>query len=385
MIININLPGEKEDLISGIKSLHATAPAPSKKKKVIEEEAEPVLLSSLKPKKEKKKKKKKKVSDDLEFMASGHLAKIDEMDEIIASEESGEIPEDNLIDLDEIFYEQEDEDDDDKIVDEQRRSYKKRKSDENEFKKEFAEEVTLLYGLLDDVTKFGKELDKKYKATEGSKARGASKNINELISNIISTKTSRLQIIKEITSVKKTIADLKIKVDAKSAKSDAGEGSPEYLANHYIQNILKMGRNNFIKQVGGSRQEEQDDVIDDAVASIQSQKDGYSDFEEEGYMDEIENRLSSAENPFRSMNGSKYIEYENRGVKICIKRCIDTNEWEFVAIDRDNQEVYDYPLPNRRDVGKVKFSDDSTYATDERGRSYKVIEYFLPTDEEDED
>ena len=39
-----------------------------------------------------------------------------------------------------------------------KRSYDKYKEDENEFKKEFAEELTMLYDLLDDANKFNKKL-----------------------------------------------------------------------------------------------------------------------------------------------------------------------------------------------------------------------------------
>lgn len=372
--INIDL-GEEKDLISELKSLTANHKKKSKNFE-LEEDSEPILISSFAKKKKdgKKKKKKKKLDLDLEFISSGKVGSPEEIkdDEEMVSDD------DNLIDIDEILNRDDDDNIEDPIIDEQKRGYEKRKKDDNPFKKEFAEELTLLYSLLDEVNKFNKELEKKYKAVEGSKTRGVSKWTTELINSILSAKTSKLQILKEISNIKKTIADLKIKQDGKKANIE-GEKSVDLLASQYFQNVLKYGRSKFVQEMGTVHDD--DDEIDDLVERIERNKMSYSPDELERIQNYIEERLETEGNPFRSEAGSKYIQYENRGVKICIKRCIDTGEWEFIAIDRDNQQVFDYPLPRKRDVGKVRFSDDGRYATDERGRTYKVIEYFSPDEE----
>ena len=59
-----------------------------------------------------------------------------------------------------------------------------------------------------------------------------------------------------------------------------------------------------------------------------------------------------------------------------IKKCVDTGDWEFIAVDKDNQEIVGFPLPSKESTGKMKFSEDGRYASDKYGRSYKVIEYF---------
>lgn len=371
--INIDL-GEEKDLISELKSLTANHKKKSKNFD-LEEDSEPILISSLAKKKKdgKKKKKKKKLDLDLEFISSGKVGSPEE----IKDDEETVFDDDNLIDIDEILN-RDDDNIEDPIIDEQKKGYEKRKKDENIFKKEFAEEITLLYSLLDEVNKFSKELEKKYKAVEGSKTRGISKWTTELMNTILSAKSSKLQILKEISNIKKTIADLKIKQDGKKAVAE-GEKSVDLLASQYFQNVLKYGRSKFVQEMGTVHDDE--DEIDDLVERIERNKMSYSPDELERIQNYIEERLETEGNPFRSEAGSKYIQYENRGVKICIKRCIDTGEWEFIAIDRDNQQVFDYPLPRKRDVGKVRFSDDGRYATDERGRTYKVIEYFSPDEE----
>jgi hypothetical protein len=374
LVINIDL-GEEKDLISELKSLSSNHKKKSKNFEP-EEDSEPILLTSVAKKKKdgKKKKKKKELDLDLEFISSGKVGSPEE----IKDDEETVFDDDNLIDIDEILNRDDDDNIEDPIIDEQKKGYEKRKKDENPFKKEFAEELTLLYSLLDEVNKFNKELEKKYKAVEGSKTRGISKWTTELINSMLSAKTSKLQILKEISNIKKTIADLKIKQDGKKANVE-GEKSVDLLAAQYFQNVLKYGRSNFIKDMGSVHDD--DDEIDDLVEQIEKNKMSYSSDELERIQSYIEERLETEGNPFRSEAGSKYIQYENRGVKICIKRCIDTGEWEFIAIDRDNQQVFDYPLPRKRDVGKVRFSDDGRYATDERGRTYKVIEYFSPDEE----
>ena len=117
-------------------------------------------------------------------------------------------------------------------------SYNKFKEDENEFKKEFAEELTMLYDLLDEANKFNKKLTKKYDTIEGNKAKGTSKYVNDLIESVLSSTTNRLQIIKEINSLKKNIQELKIKADGKYAKM-GGDGSLEDDANSFKNGIMK--------------------------------------------------------------------------------------------------------------------------------------------------
>lgn len=374
LVINVDL-GDEKDLISELKSLTSNHKKKSKNFEP-EEDSEPILITSFTKKKKdgKKKKKKKELDLDLEFISSGKVGSPEE----IKDDEESVFDDDNLIDIDEILNRDDDDNIEDPIIDEQKKGYEKRKKDENPFKKEFAEELTLLYSLLDEVNKFNKELEKKYKAVEGSKTRGVSKWSTELINSMLSAKTSKLQILKEISNIKKTIADLKIKQDGKKANIE-GEKSVDLLASQYFQNVLKYGRSKFVQDMGTVHDDE--DEIDDLVEQIERNKMSFSHDELERIQNYIEERLETEGNPFRSEAGSKYIQYENRGVKICIKRCIDTGEWEFIAIDRDNQQVFDYPLPRKRDVGKVRFSDDGRYATDERGRTYKVIEYFSPDEE----
>jgi hypothetical protein len=298
-------------------------------------------------------------------------------------EDSQEDQERELLDVDEVIRRREEEDDNANIIKEQKKGYKKLKKDDNDFKKEFAEELTLLYDLLDETSKFGKSIEKELNALRGSKVRGVSKYSNELTELVLSSKQNKLNILKEISGLKKTIADLKIKSEAKSKDKDNDSNSPERLASAYFKNILSHGRGAFINSYSnGDYEDPQDDERMDLISTIENARQQQSTEEDvDVYAKLLADRLDNAPNPYRSAEGTKYIEYENRNVKLYVKKCIDTGEWEFVAIDKNKCQIDDYPLPSKRDAGRMKFSDDGTYATDSKGRIYNVIEYYLPDDD----
>lgn len=342
----------------------------SVKKQQKNETEEPLVISDITNKTKEKTKKPKKKKKSLLIGVFD-----DDDDELNDGKSQQEIDEESLLDVDLIMREMEEEELDDSIIGEQKKNYKKNKKDSNDFKKEFADELALLYNLLDETSKFGKSLEKDLNQLKGSKVRGVSKYTNDLTELILTSKQNKLNILKEITSVKKTIADLKMKAEAKDKQKDNGTNSPEYLASAYLRNILNHGRSDFISAMSNTN-------VDPENPSLLSASNDYvDDDEDDRYTQFMMDRLDNDENPYRSPEGSKYIEYENDDVKLNVKKCIDTGEWEFVALNKTGQQIYDYPVPSKRDAGRMKFSDDGKYATDSKGRMYNVIEYFLPDDD----
>lgn len=353
-------------LLDEIGSLYTTV---KKKQAAKVEKSDDDYIPPRKPKTKKNKKNKMMISD---------IFDVGDIDE-----DSQEDQERELLDVDEVIRRREEEDDNANIIKEQKKGYKKLKKDDNDFKKEFAEELTLLYDLLDETSKFGKSIEKELNALRGSKVRGVSKYSNELTELVLSSKQNKLNILKEISGLKKTIADLKIKSEAKSKDKDNDSNSPERLASAYFKNILSHGRGAFINSYSnGDYEDPQDDERMDLISTIENARQQQSTEEDvDVYAKLLADRLDNAPNPYRSAEGTKYIEYENRNVKLYVKKCIDTGEWEFVAIDKNKCQIDDYPLPSKRDAGRMKFSDDGTYATDSKGRIYNVIEYYLPDDD----
>lgn len=340
-------PAKKSSLIDDIKNLNSV---PTNR------EDSDILMTSIRKKKKKEKKKKKKQSTEIQEI-------LDDIPEIEADQASLES---RFLDIDELFLEEREEDIAGEIIGEQSRNYNKLKKDENPYKKEFAEELTLLYNLLDETDKNNKLLDKQYREMTSSKTRGVSKYGMDLASCIQQGKTTKLHIIKEIVSTKKTMADLKLKSDSKN-KDDAGSQSNEILATTYLQNILNHGRSEFIDTVKGRAGNSTE------IGEWSSNED--STMFRDQYNALIDDRLVESGYQFNE-EGDKYIEYEHLDITLCIKKCIDTGEWEIIAIDRDGQQVFDYPTPKKSDLGTMKFTDDGTYATDKFGRSYKVHEYI---------
>ena len=253
-----------------------------------------------------------------------------------------------------------------------KRSYDKYKEDENIYKKEFAEELAMLYDLLDESNKFSKKLTKKYDNMEGSKAKGTSKYMNDLIESILMSNTNKLQIIKEINSLKKNIQELKIKADGKYAKM-GGDGSLEDDANSFFQNIMGVGRNAFVSALNGdpdihfSNPEYSSDEDIEYVNSVPDAQDALHEM--------INDRLEN-EGFNRSADADKYIIYENLKPELMIMYSVLDNTWEIIAVDKDGQRIIDYPVPTKKDLGKMKFSADKRFATDAYGRSYKVMEKY---------
>ena len=250
-----------------------------------------------------------------------------------------------------------------------KRSYNKLKDGDNVLKKEFAEELTMLNDLLDEVNKFGKKLDKKYETMSGSKTKGVSKYTNDLIQSILATKSTKLQIVKELTSLKKNILDLQLKEGRRFAGEGEGDGA-EYSANSYFKEIMRVGRNNFIEALNDnspSIQTESDIPEEIEYANKLSEKNSMLD-------DHISKRLEQETN--RSDEANKYILYENLNVELKIKYNAVNDDWRIIAVGDNGNEVLDYPIPDKKDLGKVKFISDHKYATDKFGRSYKVIEIY---------
>lgn len=341
-------PKKKISLIDEIKNLSSIPTNPGDKE---------VIFKSISKKNKKKNKKKKKK----------HSEGIKEILDIIPVEES-EPEEENLdfVDVDELLHRGLHKEDDiaAEIIGTQSRNYKKLKKDENPFKKEFAEELTLLYNLLNEADKNNKMLEKQYKEMTTSKTRGVSKYSTDLAATIQQATSTRLHIIKEIVATKKTMADLKIKVDAKSKDSESASNQ-DTLASAYLNKIMGVGRTEFINATKNNVSEQLESIGWDTSDDNTIYRDQINDI--------ISERVDES-GLYTDTEGDKYIQYEHLDVRQVIKRNLDTGDWEMIALDKHEQQIFDYPVPDKDDLTPVKFTDDGSYATDKFGRSYPVIE-----------
>lgn len=380
-----NSPATSSELGNSLLDLLSTASTKKSKKKdnidqyYYGEMPEDTEVETKKEKKVKKKEKKKKSSkgsviDDLGIDVIYGGTFISDADDFDDDDEIEESAVDNpyQIDVDNVFEDDYYDDEMDNIIYDQKKSYKKNKKSDG-YMKQFAEELTLLYGLLEETNAFSSDLDKIYKALTSSKTRGFSKYTTDLINSILSTKQTKLSVLKEITSVKKTIADLTLK-EAKNSGGDAeSAGGVNTLAASYLNSIIKHGRNNFVSAMdaggeysSGTRSEE----IEDFVSRVGDYED---DDERQSINDELMESLEES-GYSRSSESDAYIRNESKEVTVKVQRDVSSGDWNFIAIDKNGLEVYDYPLPNKTTVSPVRFTADGTFCTDRYGRSYKVIE-----------
>lgn len=293
----------------------------------------------------------------------------------------------------------------DLIIDKQKGKHSARHKDGTKFSKRFADQMTLLYDMLSESNDMSSLLTKQVKQMLSTKTRAVSRTTVDMAEVALSANNNRLAIIKEINSTNKTISDLELKEETMNQRTKKDEGATDtaYAGTHFLQQVLNMGRKNILGGGGvnsgavgsggmtntGAIEEDYDDdeYEDDNVNTVlnlmNAAETTYGELDMENFQDVIERRLQEEGNPSRTSDGSKYIKYETLEVQIYVYQCIDTQDWEFIAVDKYNQRVPDYPLPSRLDTGKLKFSQDNTYATDERGRMYKVKTYFSNNEEQD--
>lgn len=337
----------------------------------------PALLSDLKKSKKDKKKKDKSSTIDIELNPVNELSNLTRNDII------------EIIDN----TEEEDYDIGENIIDKEKRNYKGLKKSNNDFEKRFAEEITLLYNLLSEVTSFGTDAQKRYKEMMNRNGvRGINKYSTDFAQMILASHTNRLNIIKELSSIKKSIVDLGIKSDKAKGNNDGDLVNRQHMAASFLQNILQNRAqlqsppplstiDDYTSRMSNIDYEDEPRQPKNygSYANI-PQLNNTQTFNNSGIESYLQKRLDmynpqNDEYPYmRSNDGNMYIQNERYDPKIVIDKNADTNLWEFVAIDANDNVIEGYPLPKKSNV-KVKFSEDGKYASDQLGNVYTVRNY----------
>lgn len=291
-----------------------------------------------------KAKKKKKKKDKL----------FSEIEDILADDK--EFTEDDMFDALEFKKRRKkDTDADGDIFDTDGKEGKKSKSLENKFKPEMMN----LKKLLKDNELTVKQISGIIDPILKSKTRGAFKGLTDLFISLNSANSNRLATIREMSNIKKTIADLKLK--EKRGEGDDGFSSEQFGA-RMMAELFSKGRENVIQ-----------DANKYESASIEDIESNNKSFDEL-----VDERLAGEENEYRAKEADMFVKYENKNPELYIKKFISTGEIEVVAIGSDGEEIEDYPVPSTYDLGKLTYNQlgegGSMMATDKTGRTYKVIE-----------
>ncbi len=230
---------------------------------------------------------------------------------------------------------------------------KKFKNVESKFKPELAN----LQKLLKDNEETSKVIRSVLTPLLTSKARGSSKLVSDLLMALNSANNNRLAVVKELSSVKKAIYDLKIKLD--KDKDDTLGMPADQFGSQLFDELFKQGRRN---------------VIDAANQYNPSFNEYVTTTANQNFEDIVDQRLSTESNEYRSEDGNKMIQYENRHPELCIQKSFSTGDISVVAIDSNGVVIDDYPVPTVEELGRLSFNNDSGTCNDITGRTYKVIE-----------
>ena len=282
--------------------------------------------------KEKKKKKKKRKKKGKKKKDPNKIGNID-IDKL------------NLFD-DEEDKEKEDESDTDKI-----------------YEKRFNGSLILLTNLMKEINKVSiganEFLDKMMKG----KVRASPTAIANQTSTVNSLFSTKLSTIKEITAINSKISDLEI-------KRATAENKDKNKSNDETNNALIIDKMFDKLMMSESKIGPDYDDIDDSDDKILTSKKDKKK-KSKSINQRIKELQESGEITFS--DSELAFRYEKDNVRIVIYKNVNTGRWKFVAINEDGDELYDYPLPDKKNIGKVKLDMESLIAKDGLGREYQII------------
>ena len=225
---------------------------------------------------------------------------------------------------------------------------KKEKEGPKDYYDDFAPEIGLMRNMLEDATKFTDSLQKRYYALESTKssARGVGKFTTDLISSINQSRSVSSQLLNNITSLKKSIADLNMKERKEAAAANGGDG--EDLSNFsasFLRKLIQQDRSDAAMYGDAVPISGDEDDIFDNISELLA---------DNGRSDEVD----------------KYLKYENRNVELVAYVDPDTDAYEVKALAEDGEELYDYPIP---EVERMDINHSTEIATDEYHTRYRII------------
>lgn len=264
--------------------------------------------------------------------------------------------------------------------------------DPSSFDRMFKKEQSMLAELMKDVTEQARAANNKLKdmAKKSSGYGGVSKTYPDLLSAANSLNTTRLNIVKQMADLKKTIADLNFKKAKELGPDDANKDNE--IADGFFNKILGNRKEFIDAAMSGLHQ--QDSMMpypypapsantNNEIQSLPTTDDARLVNESN---DSIGNRPTrSITSPLMGYQGDYYdeeqpggdpygyIRNEDRDVSICVQRFQD-GRVEFVAVDKDGDWVDDYELPADDLLLSLEFRVGSQFATDEEGRRYRIID-----------
>lgn len=224
-------------------------------------------------------------------------------------------------------------------------------ADENEITKAFAPQEAQLKDLYATITKEEMKLENdidNIRQTNYSKSFGRLADLVEVKTSLIS---SRLQVIKEMNSVKKAQFDIRNKM--KETQTTEGTGATESV----IQSLFGLGHDAMLSGVGGRAGSSGAYTVDNSV----EEDDSFESSEAYGEL------MSGTDD---DSDGAKFLKYEGENISLILTE-YDDGHREITAEDDDGNQIDDYPIPANVDELRFEINNKTNVAVDQLQRKYK--------------
>lgn len=230
----------------------------------------------------------------------------------------------------------------------------------SEIAKTFADSEKRLKSLYEELDRDKNSLQKDIERMRVP-GRGG-KSLADMVSVKNSMQSTQLSIVKEINSLRKNIYDMRQKEAMRKEAENAG-GSD--INANTLQSIFSSSRSGLMNSMGGysgvsGAKNDSDDVYSIMVSDEMDDE-------------EIQRRyFNDSGNSSTSGDGSKFLEYEDRGVEYVLLVDEDNKVQGVIAEDKDGVMIPDYPLPNNIEDLSFEIDNVSKMASDNLHRNYHV-------------
>lgn len=205
----------------------------------------------------------------------------------------------------------------------------------------------MISDLDGDIASVGKDIS----AMRVSRSRNF-KAMSDLISAQSSLYSTKLSAIKEQNNIKKTIADLKLKIENKNSSNE----DVSMTASMAIQQLFGGSQNVTIDTEDMSTSTDTN-TVNNKTAEIDDDAQIETLFHDE-----------------KETEGDIYLKYEGQNVNIHCVVNKETGDKHLIAKNAEGTVIPDYPLPGHLDELIFTINDDLGTATDNLGRSY-LLDY----------
>lgn len=257
----------------------------------------------------------------------------------------------------------------------------RRKAEGDKYDAMFDKERSMLNDVLSDLQSRSKIVNTSLKNMVKSKPSGGRGGVSKVFTELVEASNSldlaKLNVIKELVNVKKSAIDLRIKEQKNLPQED--ENDVDTVADQFFKRLTGAGPKQMqgtmiSKYANGNTDPDYDEngeLVNEPTFNLSQPlaMAGYDGYED---INEID------------ADAHGYIRNEANGVDVFVYR-YDDGSLEFVALDKDGNEIYDYELPNNDLLYSMTVKPMSPYAYDEYGRQYKIVDKSSAVDLDDLD